>query len=136
MALTDRDIAAFAEAAVAFDSLGCDDEKRRERLLEECQKAVLAYYSRAQQDVRDSGFRVTRRVRDGLWRELQKIQNTALAPLTIPASEVSNSAMAAGNKAKHPIIVQDGQVKEWAATGWVTVRPATLDDMRTYPFVV
>jgi hypothetical protein len=136
MALTDRDIALFAKAAVAYDSRGCDDDKRRECILKESQKAALAYYSRAQQDVRDSGFRVTQRVRDGLWKELQKIQNVALAPFTIPASEISDTAMAAGNQAKYPVVVQDGHVKEWGTTGWVAVRPATLEDMRTYPLVV
>jgi len=33
----------------------------------------VAYYQKAQDDVRGSGYRVTKRVRDGIWSELDRI---------------------------------------------------------------
>jgi hypothetical protein len=77
MALPDRDIALFARDSVAEDSLGARTEADRARRLARDQANACAFYESAQRAVRTSGYRLTQRVKDGLWAELSRIQATA-----------------------------------------------------------
>ena len=75
MALSNADIIKFARAAVEYDanpSYNATPE-RKAKLLAEAKRAALSYYDQAQTDIRDSGYRVTRRVKYVLWEELKRI---------------------------------------------------------------
>lgn len=75
MSLTDRDIMLFARAAVEHhgDVFEARTPERKAYCLRQHRLAARAYYEQAQQDVRGSGYRVTQRVRDRLWYELDTI---------------------------------------------------------------
>ena len=77
MALSDRDIALFARDSVAADSLSARDEAGRHRRLAQAQRVARSFQAAAEAAVRTSGYRVTRRVRDGLWAELCRIETAA-----------------------------------------------------------
>lgn len=79
MALSDRDIALFARDSVAADSLSARDGAGRERRLAQAQRVARSFQAAAEAAVRASGYRVTQRVRDGLWAELCRIEATATA---------------------------------------------------------
>lgn len=66
MALTDRDIVLFARDAV-FQGASSDTAKAV------CARNALACYDAALSDIRSSGYRITQRVRDGVWAELQRL---------------------------------------------------------------
>lgn len=77
MALTDRDIALFARDSVAADSLAAEDEAARHRRLIQAQRVARSFQAAAEAAVRASGYRLTQRVRDGLWTELCRIEASA-----------------------------------------------------------
>lgn len=54
-------------------------------------------------------------------------------PEPISLRAVGNLAMVAGNEKKHPLIIHEGQVKQWVGFGWVTERKATAADFKRYP---
>ncbi|UGB24702.1 hypothetical protein LPC10_17350 [Methylorubrum sp. B1-46] len=72
MALTDRDIVLFARDTV-FEGATSDAAKNV------CARNALACYEAAQQAVRESGYRVTQRVKDGIWAELQRLSSFRMA---------------------------------------------------------
>ena len=53
----------------------------------------------------------------------------------IPASEVTNRAMIAGNEKIYGAIVDNGIVKEWVGFGWIPLRDATPEDLENLPVV-
>jgi len=78
MPLSDKMIALFAKGAVE-DAARLGDhatKARKAALLAECRRSAAAYYYAAQTDVRDSGYRVTKRVRDIIWQTLIDIENS------------------------------------------------------------
>lgn len=79
MALTDKDIVLFARSAVEnhSDVFNARTPEWKERFLMQHRKAAKAYYCKAMDDVKGSGYRVTKRVRDGLWAELERIEAEA-----------------------------------------------------------
>jgi hypothetical protein len=77
MSLTPRDIALFARDCVAEDSRAATDEASRLRRLEQAERAARSFLAAAEASVRASGYRVTPRVREGLWSELCRIADAA-----------------------------------------------------------
>lgn len=75
MALTNRDMALFARDAVQHQSdvHNARTPELKARFLREHRLAAKSYWTAAQDSVRDSGYRVTQRVRDLLWAELERI---------------------------------------------------------------
>ena len=71
MTLTNREIALFARDAVR-------QEIRTERDRATVANWATCQYGPAQQDMRESGFRITKRVRDVLWSELERISREGL----------------------------------------------------------
>jgi hypothetical protein len=93
MALTDRDIVLFARDAVESQSdvLNARTPKLKAKFLRQHRLAARSYYEQAQRDVRDSGYRITQRVRDGLWAELERIAKAedAAAPFELTPEETA-----------------------------------------------
>lgn len=138
MAITDKEIAKFATFSVEYaakTTYKATDE-RKARLLKECRLNALALYEKAQQDVRDSGYRVTKRVRDILWRTLRDIQLRALASSTIPRKDLSTLKMVAGGEARLTKVIVDGEVMNWVGFGWVPEGAAETLDYKRYPLAV
>lgn len=52
---------------------------------------------------------------------------------TVKRSEVSNLRMVAGNEKKYTHIIDDGVLKAWVGIGWITVRQATDEDLKSHP---
>jgi len=52
---------------------------------------------------------------------------------TVTLQEVSLMAMVSGGEDKHPVIIDEGFVKEWVGIGWITLRKATAVDRKKYP---
>jgi hypothetical protein len=75
MALTDTDIAQFAKFAVEHgsDATYKATPERKAKLRKEAESAALSYFEQAQDDLRGSGYRVTRRVKAILWQTLMEI---------------------------------------------------------------
>jgi len=75
MALTDADIAQFAKAAVKSGATAYDvaTPEGKARLAAQGRTAAQAYFDQAKADIRDSGYRVTKRVEDVLWQTLMSI---------------------------------------------------------------
>jgi hypothetical protein len=128
MALTDRDIALFARDAV-FQGAKTDAAKRT------CAKNALACEAQVLADIRDSGYRITARIRTAVAAELQRIFDESAATSTVPANKLSTLAMVEGGEAKTPTVIDKGVVKEWVGFGWITLRDATDDDRATLPLV-
>lgn len=124
MALTDREIRVFAEMAVK------DGDK----------KAALGYYYQAQADVRASGWRVTQRVKDVLWSELQEIKARAIAPKILLVEQITSIRMVAGGEKRHPNVIMVGpegpQHMQWVGHGWIDCGKASVLDQRQYPLVI
>lgn len=57
-------------------------------------------------------------------------------PKPVTADQCSKVRMVAGGEERHPIVIDDGVVKEWVAIGWVDNGPATEEDYERYPEVV
>lgn len=144
MSLTDRDIQLFARAAVDFhsDVLEAKSDARKAYCLRQHRLAAVAYYHKSQDDVRGSGYRVTKRVRDSLWAELERIatdERSAVAeeaaPAVIEAAALSTFAMTTGGEKTHPRVICDGEVREWVGFGWVSEGEATPADRAELPVV-
>lgn len=138
MAITDKEIAKFARFAVenaAVPSYDATDE-RKAKLLAECRLAALNFYEQAQKDIRDSGFRVTQRVKDIIWRTLTEIRDRQAAPCVLSRSDVSNIAMTTGGEKKHPMVIMEGRRKQWVGIGWVDEGNAAPSDKAKFPLVV
>ena len=81
MTLSTKDIQTFARCAIedAARPLYAATDERKAMLLAEARVYARAYYAQAQDDVKNSGFRVTQRVKDILWATLESIANTEMA---------------------------------------------------------
>lgn len=66
MSLTDRDIVLFARDA-AFQGATSEAAKNV------CARNAVACYEQALTDIRESGFRITQRVKDGVLNELLRL---------------------------------------------------------------
>jgi hypothetical protein len=53
----------------------------------------------------------------------------------IPASELTNRAMVAGNEKVYKVVIDQGYVKEWVGFGWIDLRKATPSDLKKHPTV-
>lgn len=75
MALTDAEIAQFAKMAVKVGATAWDvaTPEGKARLEAQHRTAAAAYFDQAQADIRDSGYRVTSRVKAVLWQALMAI---------------------------------------------------------------
>jgi hypothetical protein len=138
MALSDKMIALFARGAVEDDARPRYEatDERKAKLLSEAKRAALSYYDKAQADVRHSGYRVTKRVRDILWAELKQIEAEGHAKETVERSQLSNLKMVSGGEKRYSKIVCDGHVQQWVGIGWVNEGPATLTDYASLPVAV
>ena len=138
MALTEKEIAQFARFAVeqgATPAYNATPE-RKANLLKESRLAALSYFEKAQADVKESGYRVTQRVKDILWKTLKEIHDREVAPTTIPRECLSNIAMTTGGERLHPVVISGGYRKRWVGIGWVAESKATDADLKLYPLVV
>lgn len=54
----------------------------------------------------------------------------------VPAEELSNLRMAAGNEKVYDKVVDEGTLKEWVGIDWFEVRKATAADKKLYPTVL
>lgn len=54
---------------------------------------------------------------------------------TIKRYELSNLRMVAGNEKRITHVILEGEVKMWMGIGWVTMRPASAEDLAMYPTV-
>lgn len=138
MPLTDKDIAQFARAAVEYDARPSYEATpaRKAKLLTEAKRAALSYYDKAQADVRDSGYRVTKRVRDCLWAELKQIEAEGHAKEMVERHQLTNLRMTTGGEKRYTKVVLAGYVQQWVGIGWVNERPATLEDFASLPVVI
>ena len=75
MALTAKEIQSFARVAVGHhsDIFTAKTPERKAYCIRQHRLAAREYYASAQADVQASGFRVTQRVKNILWAELEKI---------------------------------------------------------------
>lgn len=75
MALTNAEIIKFARATVEYDAVPKYDAtpERKAKLLAEARRAAVSYYDQVLLDIRDSGYRVTRRVKQVVLDELNRI---------------------------------------------------------------
>lgn len=138
MALTEKEIAQFARFAVEQGAVTAYDATptRKAKLAKEARLAALSYYAEAQEDIRGSGYRVTQRVKDILWKTLKEIHDRELAQTTVPRECLSTIAMVTGGENVHQVVVVDGCRKRWVGFGWVTEDVATDDDLKLYPLAV
>lgn len=138
MAITDKEVAQFAKFAVDYAAKPAYNAtaERKAQLLKECRLNALGLYAKSQQDVRDSGYRVTKRVRDILWRTLRDIQLRELASSTVPRKDLSNLKMVAGGETRLTKVIVDGEVMEWVGFGWVPQGAAETSDYQRYPLAV
>lgn len=44
--------------------------------------------------------------------------------------------MVMGGEKTHPIVIDDGMVKEWVGIGWIELRYANKSDLNTLPTVI
>lgn len=54
---------------------------------------------------------------------------------SVPAFELSNLRMVAGNENKVCQVIDNGRVKTWVGIGWIDEREATEEDVATLPKV-
>ncbi len=78
--LSDRDLVLFARDSVTEDSRRARDEAGRARRLAAASRVARSFQAAAEAAVRDSGYRVTARVRNGIAAELARIESEAKAP--------------------------------------------------------
>jgi hypothetical protein len=136
--ISDKMIAQFARGAVEDDARPRYEatDERKAKLLSEAKRAALSYYDKAQADVRHSGYRVTKRVRDVLWTTLKLIEAEGHTKETVDRGQLSNLKMVSGGEKRYSKIVCDGQVKQWVGIGWVDEGAATLEDYASLPVAV
>lgn len=79
MSFTARDIALTAQDAVR-DAYRSGPDARHEAFIRDYlgtpahhRRSAILQFEAAQQSVRESGYRVTQRIKDGLWAELERI---------------------------------------------------------------
>jgi hypothetical protein len=80
--LTEKEVTKFATFAVnaaAVPSYHASDE-RKGKLLLESQLAALSFYDQIQSDIRESGYRITQRVQNIIWKTLKEIEAKAKNP--------------------------------------------------------
>ena len=77
MALSTKEIKKFASFQVTYGAHipANATPERAASLMAESRRSALSYYAAAQQDVQDSGYRVTQRVKDIIWAELKSIKD-------------------------------------------------------------
>lgn len=77
MALSNQEIIKFARAAVEHDANPNypATPERKAKLLAEAKRAAFAYYDTCIEDIRGSGYRITKRVRDVVWEELKRMKS-------------------------------------------------------------
>lgn len=138
MALTDKEIAQFATFRVEFDAKPRYEAtpEQKAKLLKQSRLAATAYYETVQADVKESGHRVTKRVKDIIWRTLKEIEGRELAPCTVPAINLSRIAMTTGGEKVHPVVIVDGNRMRWVGFGWINEDEASREDMARYPLAV
>jgi len=54
---------------------------------------------------------------------------------TVPAKELSNISMVAGNETKYKIVIDNGVLKEWVGFGWLELRKTNSQDLKRFPVV-
>lgn len=138
MAITNQEIAKFAKFAVEYASKPTYNAtpERAARLRKECELAAISYYAKAQQDIRDSGYRVSQRVKDTLWKTLIEIRDRQLAPVVLTREAVTTIAMTTGGERIHPVVVMAGNRMRWVGFGWFNEGIADEKDITDYPLVV
>jgi hypothetical protein len=56
-------------------------------------------------------------------------------PQPVDVKQLSTIKMVAGGEQRHPIVIDDGVIKNWVGFGWVTGDAASEDDYYKYPEV-
>lgn len=59
----------------------------------------------------------------------------ARAVRRVTLDQCSNLRMASGGESTHPVVIQDGRVREWVGIGWLGDREAEPEDYLQYPVV-
>ena len=62
--------------------------------------------------------------------------SAAMPAKTVKRSDLEPWKMVAGMEDIYPVVIDDGIRKAWVAIGWIVVRPATPEDLLTYPTVI
>lgn len=137
MPLTEKEIRQFVVCGPNYDpAVLAATGQRRDKLLQEARSNATAYYEGVLSDIRQSGFRVTARVRDRVWYLLREIENRAISPRVIPVEAVAQIAMTSGGELRHPRVIMNDQVMQWVGIGWHDHGKATKADKRALPLVV
>lgn len=55
---------------------------------------------------------------------------------TVKRERLQTIPMVEGGEKTHPIVIDDGKVKEWVGFGWITTGPATDEDRDKFPVVI
>lgn len=136
--LSDKDISQFARFVVEHCVPGLHEiaPSRRDKLLKEARLSALSYYETALDDIRGSGWRVTKRVKRIVLRTLCAIRDRQIAPTVLSRYAVVQIAMTCGGEKTHPVVIMDGNKMRWVGFGWVDEGEATIADREAYPLVV
>lgn len=137
MALSEKEIIQFARSAVEYGARPSykATPERIAKLLAESRLAALSYNEQVLADIRGSGWRVTQRVKNIVWRTLVEISDRAAAPVVLPVSAVTNRSMVAGGETRHPVVIMKGRRQQWVGFGWIDEGDASDTDKAKYPMV-
>lgn len=70
------------------------------------------------------------------WNDWKKFNTHGYLGKTVSFSEIGRLQMVAGGEKKIKRVILQGELKEWVAIGWITLRTATQDDRKCYRTVV
>lgn len=138
MSLSKKEAAQFARSAVECDPavLAARNPEAKARRLAYARRNALGFYGQAQDDVRQSGYRCTQRVKDIIWTVLNEIRDAALAPCILPRTAVTSIAMTTGGEKRHPVVVMAGDRMRWIGFVWVNEGLAAPSDKAKLPMVM